>query len=270
MYAFFERQLEKIKANFQSTISPIPLKANLMGRYSLRPPREVLNISLEKVSNELYQAKLNPSLDVEQLAKLLSEALSRGKRLSRYKRELSPLAQGKSIELVKLLPRFVRQHNNKYAATAGPNCWNATLSWHDATVGTKYTKAHELILALENNYETIALSELRLGDVVALWGDPEDLIVHTATFIGNGVLWHKGGHGCHRPWTFVSFDEMVKDYLEHGAKEITFHRFVGKRKKVVGGSYEELMLELGKTYDTPLVQEGVLVRSSSSLTTLHK
>ncbi len=119
------------------------------------------------------------------------------------------------ISVVELLPEFAKSRNNTWAKCNGPNCWNASLNWHDPTIGEKFTSPPELEAELATNYRRLKPGEyLHFGDVVVFRAGEK--LIHTAIYLDNNLVWHKPGSSKLQPWTLESMVHAVSQYIRVG------------------------------------------------------
>lgn len=92
----------------------------------------------------------------------------------------------------------------------GPNCWNATIMFFDPDQKPQFTSCNEMIEWL-NIFTTIDSMKFQaVGSILAMYQD--GLLIHTAVYVGPGILFHKRGMGGH--WEFVTERQIRKIYYE--------------------------------------------------------
>lgn len=193
--------------------------------FKLVPGRELFygRMREDKRLSDVYLS-LEPK-NIPQIAKVLAQGqnpqLIEQKLRQHFSRNDRPLS------LIDFLPEFAKTRINKKATCDGPNCWNATLNWHNPQVGEKYTTMEEIDAALSENYMPLPTQEiLQFGDVIVYREKKQ--IIHTAIFLDQNIAWHKAGKRATRPWTFESFYEVTRQYMRYGNPiAISFYRFSG-------------------------------------------
>jgi len=95
----------------------------------------------------------------------------------------------------------------------GPNCWNATINFFDATANVGYTEQHDMEKWLRLNTWSIQSEEKQENDILIL-RDKYDL-VHSAVLIdrNNMLFFHKAGIAYE--WTISTLEEITDIYGTH-------------------------------------------------------
>lgn len=207
--------------------------ADNLGEFFGNHSRRSVNISATQTSptmGSVYQLflEVTPEDNIDEIAWLLS-----GNKEFDRTRDLiwQKINNGeRKINLKELLPEFARKQTNSYANSGNGNCFNAVLNWHNPHYGIHQSSVKEINDALWNDFEFIHPgNELRMGDVIVFrgkqWGDDIDAI-HTAIYINDDFVWHKGGQGMGRPWEFARLDQVVNTYrgLSHNTLKLEFFR----------------------------------------------
>lgn len=150
------------------------------------------------------------------------------------------LRQGRPISLRELLPPSPRRLTGTFATgdpdLSGPNCFNATMMWFDATEPAQFVGTSVISDFLEHRTRRLGVGEsLRFGDIIVFSsrGRLDDLrIEHTAVYIGDGIVWHKASRLPQDPWTFEKLDSVVELYFEESLAysaqppyELEFYRY---------------------------------------------
>jgi hypothetical protein len=98
----------------------------------------------------------------------------------------------------------------------GPNCWNATMVFHQGTE-VRHVKADEMEeWLLENTTVKGYMEEVKPepGDILIMRGtfDPDfqSDLVHTAVYLGHGMVFHKAG--CVREPEVCTVEECLEEY----------------------------------------------------------
>lgn len=107
------------------------------------------------------------------------------------------------------LPRVVAELTGN--RENGPNCWNATILFFDKQSKRKYISDWEMEEWLYKNTNIDEYRLCRKGTILVMSSAEYDLL-HTAVFIGPGILWHK--RGCEGPWEIVTEKQIFKIYPE--------------------------------------------------------
>lgn len=115
---------------------------------------------------------------------------------------LSTLLNGKTSALT-----------NTRAACDGPNCYNATLQWYKPQTKVEHTTESKIIDYVRNNFVKLEKgSELQFGDLIMI-GEFNGLS-HTAIYLNDNLIWHKGSSKLHSPYTFETWDSAISVYTQ--------------------------------------------------------
>lgn len=127
-----------------------------------------------------------------------------------------------------VLPRAAEQIQTMQNSRPAANCWGTTRYCTGAQEQHVFAGEYEVVSWLETNTQMIPGSELRVGDVVALWRDTPGgdrsiyTIVHTALYVGGGLWWHQ--RGWYGPMLLESLDQVTDHYSDIYRLNTTFHR----------------------------------------------
>lgn len=90
------------------------------------------------------------------------------------------------------------------------NCWGATLMVLQKMQEPEWVSEHKMQNWLDEQQPIIPqLDLLQKGDIVAMY-DAHKMLVHTATYEGNGMYWHKPGA---QPACIQPLQAIVDTYL---------------------------------------------------------
>ncbi len=138
---------------------------------------------------------------------------------------LASMPDGGTVDIVALLPPGPRALVYRYPRPADPprDCYWTALNFHTVTPDDRFLDPKEVGHFLSAQYQEIAQSEARLGDIVALVDDTEP--IHVASYLtGNLVLTKNGGMKL-RPWSIETLDSVIASYsYTRPAKARYFHR----------------------------------------------
>jgi|GEM_PF-6298445 len=169
---------------------------------------EILDVVFNLPKNTASGQELN------QIAKYLAGNFSAVEIFQKLKQHQNQHPES-PISLKEIGPPVMREKTNTYCNYSGPNCWNATLLWFFPQTATRYTSPAEMESTLNSEFHLISRDDqIRYGDVItirqSIFGN--DLILHTAVYLGNGLVWHKGGARAKYPYVFSTLKNMFRDY----------------------------------------------------------
>ncbi len=108
----------------------------------------------------------------------------------------------------------------------GPNCWNATMMWHDQFERRRCVNPDEMEDWMNYNTTDIRFNERQYGDIMVfrLYGE----LVHTAIWMDSDTVFHKIGFA--GPWVVQSSEQFEIVYA--GDYDLVeFRRYVGAQQK---------------------------------------
>lgn len=130
---------------------------------------------------------------------------------------LTQVAGGVSLDVVHLLPRFVRSRIYNYpypvekdSKVATPNCFWSAMNFFSDRAEDELADPSQMRARLERDFFAVEQPSL-LGDVILL-SRPDGTLVHAAVFIAADVVWTKNG-ACHtQPWMFARMEDLAAAY----------------------------------------------------------
>lgn len=109
----------------------------------------------------------------------------------------------------------------------GPNCWNATIMWHDQYEEARHVGPYEMEEWMDINTMAIQFNERQYGDVMVFRLQGE--LVHTAIWMDPDTIFHKIGFS--GPWVIQSSDQFEEVY-SGDYDLVEFRRYIGSQEKV--------------------------------------
>lgn len=144
---------------------------------------------------------------------------------------ISDANDGRTIDIVHLLPGFARDHLYRFPKVQTmdltrpllSNCLWSSLNFFEDVPDDRYLDVTYALNALRSNYYVVEHG-FQLGDIVALVDDEGDLF-HLAVYLADGLLFTKNGTSPVAPWTIMSVDEL-KDFYHRRAEapRVIYHR----------------------------------------------
>lgn len=108
----------------------------------------------------------------------------------------------------------------------GPNCWNATMRWHDPFQDFRFVGDSEMEDWMGYNTTDIQFNERQYGDIMVFRLHGE--LVHTAIWMDPDTVFHKIGFA--GPWVVQSNEQFEMVYA--GDYDLVeFRRYVGAQEK---------------------------------------
>lgn len=144
---------------------------------------------------------------------------------------ISEANDGRTIDIVHLLPAFARNHLYRFPKVQTmdltqpllSNCLWSSLNFFEEVPDDRYLDVSYALNALRTDYYVVEHG-YQLGDIVALVDDEGDLF-HVAVHVADGLLFTKNGTSPVAPWTIMSLDEL-KDFYHRRAQDprVIYHR----------------------------------------------
>lgn len=189
----------------------------LLLRYTESPvERRRLLKTTSRQATLLTRLRISPDSDVEPLVNYWG----RGGRLKDIRPLLQSLAlvpDGISVDVVHLLPRFVRSRIYTYpfptenGGKAALNCfWTSMNFFANETPDDKFTDPEQMKRVIASDYFPVEEDYL-LGDVLLL-SKPDGTLLHAAVFIADDIVITKNGAYHTQPWMFAKMDDMAASY----------------------------------------------------------
>lgn len=177
---------------------------------------EVLDVVFD-LPKKTHQQTAQQDEELHQIAKYLTiastsiETAEILQKLKLHQKQFPELP----ISIRKLGPPVMQEKTNTYCAYAGPNCWNAALTWFFPKTTPEYTSPEVMESNLQVRFHVISTNDsIRYGDLIAIRQSifGSDYLLHTAIYLGNGLVWHKGGAHPEYPYVFSTLKNMFRDY----------------------------------------------------------
>lgn len=167
---------------------------------------EIFDVLLEIPSAHLIDSlvqTLAVNLDPNEIIKKIKDHLAK-----------NPL---KPISLKEVGPAVMRERTNSSAIDHGPNCWNAALSWYFPKTVQEYTPPETMESALKTRFKKLTPeAPLNYGDLIAFRRSHfgSDYLLHTAVYLGGGLVWHKGSSSKNQPYVFSTLRNLLQNYKD--------------------------------------------------------
>ncbi|MCX6543870.1 MAG: hypothetical protein NTV05_05595 [Acidobacteria bacterium] len=136
-----------------------------------------------------------------------------------------------SLDIVHLLPVFARERLYRYPEVTAQdldrpllaNCLWTALNFFNQIPDDRYLDVGFAVEHMKRDYFVVE-NNFELGDIVALLDERGNLI-HTATYIADGLVFTKNGTSRVAPWVILPIDMLVDYYRPHSEKPgLIYHR----------------------------------------------
>lgn len=177
--------------------------------------RRLLKAALRQITL-LARVRVHEGTDVEQLVAYWGRG-GRAKDIRALLESMTAVEGGVTLDIVHLLPRFVRARLYTYpfptdpTVSRRPNCFWTSLNFfaHDAP-DDRFSDVEQMKLALAEDYFPVSADYL-LGDVL-LMSKPDGTPVHAAVYIADDLVLTKNGAYHTQPWMLSKLDELFVRY----------------------------------------------------------
>jgi hypothetical protein len=189
----------------------------LLLRYTDSPAeRRRLLKTTSRQATLLTRLRIQPDSNLDPLITYWGRG-GRSKDIRALLESLTLVDGGATLDIVHLLPRFVRARIYTYpfpndsVAKPAPNCfWTAMNFFSNQEPGTRFFDPEVMRKVIEKDYYPVEANYL-LGDVLLLTR-ADGLMVHAASFIADDVVLTKNGAGHTQPWMLTRVDDLAASY----------------------------------------------------------
>lgn len=179
--------------------------------------------ALTRMSATMVWLEVDRGSDIEALMSYWGRGSS-GRDLRPILQALAQRSGGGKLDVVHLLPPFVRRRLNTFALPGDPprDCYWTALHFFSLSqpVDTFVNGAGAEAL-LNRDYQQVPMTSLEMGDVL-LFVVPGVGPVHAANHVADDLVFTKNGAHMRRPWSLLTLDEVRDLYPE--ATELRAYR----------------------------------------------
>lgn len=179
--------------------------------------------TLTRMSATMVWLEVDRSSDIEALMSYWGRG-STGRDLRPILRALSQRSGGGRLDVVHLLPPFVRRRLNTFALPGDPprDCyWTALHFFSLSQPLDSFVNGAGAEEILNRDYQRVPMTSLELGDVL-LFVVPGVGPVHAANHVADDLVFTKNGAHMRRPWSLLTLNEVRDLYPE--ATELRAYR----------------------------------------------
>lgn len=155
--------------------------------------------------------------------------------IERYLRKTLGSSPSVDIPLEKILHPFIRKWLDAYSHCHGPNCFNTGLNVNRGAHSViEHTPQHALMREAYENYRFVRPAEgLQVGDLL-IYRDPQGLVDHVSTYVGDGLVFTKNGLARESPYVFQEMADNERIYFPEGEFRLSVMRKPGPGEAPVG------------------------------------
>ncbi len=127
---------------------------------------------------------------------------------------LDARSQGGLVAVAELLPAMARARLNRFPSPDDVeyDCfWTAINFFEGPTPADRFPGTEGIAPLLRANYVEVPMTDLRLGDLVALY-DSNGRVAHIVNHVAGDVVFTKNGRSRTRPWVLMRLDDVRRIY----------------------------------------------------------
>jgi hypothetical protein len=211
----YRRQNAVFFADLDAVFPQIPIMSDRLAYWKMLARRSALIVRL----------RVPHGSDVDALAAYWRH----GRRTKDARPLLASLAQeadGGTIDIMHLLPRFARSLVNTYpdpGVSAAHDCHWTSFNFFEDAIDERYSDIEFVKKTLLTDYYQVT-GEPALGDIL-LFVQPDGVVLHSCVQIADGIVFTKNGSSVFVPWTLSRLDNVVAAYSpSSGPLEIRRYR----------------------------------------------
>jgi hypothetical protein len=196
--------------------------------------RARLVLLLARQQTYAVRLKLDSRSDLGQLLQYWGKP-GRSKDIEPLLRSLMAVPGGYALDVAHLLPAIPRRRIFTYprpgrSGDEAKNCHWTSLNFHsempDDRLGAPAVAAKEVA----TRYQQV--TEPTFGDVVVLIDKATGVVVHSAIYLADDVVFTKNGFGLAEPWIYMPLAQMLELYSLHLGKEEAVEVLLYRRRKL--------------------------------------
>jgi len=132
------------------------------------------------------------------------------------------------INITHLLPALARRRLYTYPARSEADlavmrdCHWTSLNFFNETPDEKFTDGNVCITEVKERYYRIH-DNLQLGDIAIVF-DRHGMAIHSATYIADGVFFHRCGSNSSAPWSLIKAENLMGVYLRGSGVRLMYYR----------------------------------------------
>lgn len=172
--------------------------------------------TISRTATLLVKLKVDEKSDVEALVNYWGFG-GRSKDVRALLQSMAAVPGGSTVDVAHLLPAFVRQRIYNYpnpdlVNVTNQHCHWSSLNFLNQVPDDRYSDQSIIRQTVETEFMPID-DDARLGDVI-FFLDGQGMVVHSATFIADNIVFTKNGGGANRPWVYMEMEDLLALYLK--------------------------------------------------------
>jgi hypothetical protein len=171
--------------------------------------------AISRKATLMARLKIDADTDVNALAAYWGVTGNR-KDILPLMNSLQRVEGGWNLNLIYLMPRFIREHLYKYPSPSTDpqapkqDCFWSAFNAFGTEIDDRFSDMQYARQVLVRDYYTIAQPS-QLGDLVFL-ADSDNQAMHVAVYIADDVVFTKNGFHFTQPWILMHLNDMVETY----------------------------------------------------------
>jgi hypothetical protein len=172
--------------------------------------------TISRAATLLVKLKIDETSDIDGLVNYWGFG-GRAKDVRALLQSMASVPGGAKIDVAHLLPTFARQFiytypNPSTANITNHHCHWTSLNFLNQTADERFGDEAYAREAVQANFEPISDTP-RLGDIV-FFLDPQGMVVHSAVFVADNIVFTKNGGALNRPWIYMELEDLITCYTK--------------------------------------------------------
>ncbi len=172
--------------------------------------------TISRTATLLVKLSVNEQSDVESLVDYWGYG-GRSKDVRSLLKSMAAVPGGSMVDVAHLLPAFVRQRIYNYpnpdlVNVTNQHCHWSSMNFLNQIPDDRYSEETFVRQAVETEFLPVNDAP-RLGDVI-FFLDGQGMVVHSATYIADNIVFTKNGGGANRPWVYMEMEDLLSLYLK--------------------------------------------------------
>lgn len=172
--------------------------------------------TVSRVSTLLVKLKMDPTANIDQLVEYWSYG-GRKKDVRALLESMASVPEGCKIDVGHLMPAFVRQRIYTYPdpsdlSLTNHHCHWTSMNFLNEPPDDRMSQESYVRERIQSEFIPVTNAP-RLGDII-FFMDAEGMVIHSATFIADNIVFTKNGGAHNRPWIYMEMEDLLSCYAK--------------------------------------------------------
>ncbi|MFN7140326.1 MAG: hypothetical protein ACK4UN_13400, partial [Limisphaerales bacterium] len=184
--------------------------------------------TISRTATLLVKLNVDEKTDVESLVNYWGYG-GRSKDVRALLQSMASVPGGSKVDVAHLLPAFVRQRIYNYpnpdlVNVTNQHCHWTSMNFLNPIPDDRFSEQPFVRQVVEAEFMPVTDAP-RLGDVI-FFLDGQGMVIHSATYIADNIVFTKNGGGANRPWVYMEMEDLLALYLKphEGLKTVIYRR----------------------------------------------